>query len=166
MPLNTKLNFNYIYNDTPLFYDDKLINTKFNSYNIQEIISTHYKKGFNGKITADIMISNYKNQLPNNKLCNINYLALLSYNTDKLYAAFDVRFRDYRINESPSHNMYLDFEFRYNISSKLSLYCIGNDFLNLKGRIQEEVVINDYFTNTRLVHYMPGYIMCGITLKY
>ena len=112
------------------------------------------------------MISNYKNQLSNNKLCNINYLALLSYNTDKLYAAFDVRFRDYRINESPSHNMYLDFEFRYNISSKLSLYCIGNDVLNLKGRIQEEVVINDYFTNTRLVHYMPGYIMCGITLKY
>ena len=166
MPLNTKFNFNYTYNDTPLLYNDKLVNTKFNSYTIQGIISTHYKNGVNGKITADILISNYKNNLSDNKLFNIDYLALLSYNTNKLYAAFDVRFRDYRINESLGHNMYLDFEFRYNISSKLSLYCIGNDFLNLKGRIQEEVVINDYFTNTRLVHYIPGYIMCGITLKH
>lgn len=166
MPLNTKLNFNYIYNDTPLLYDNKLINTKFNSYNIQGIISTHYKKGVNGKITTDILFSNYKNALSESKLFNIDYLALLSYNTDKLYAAFDVRFRDYRVNESSSHNMFLDFEFRYNISSRLCLYCIGNDFLNLNGRIQEEAIINDYFTNTRLIHYMPGYIMCGLTLKY
>ena len=166
IPLNTKINFNYRYNDTPLLFNNRLINTKFNSYSIQGVFSTHYKTGFNGKITSDILISNYKNQLSENKLFSIDYLALLSYNTNKLYASFDVRFRDYRVNAFYDHNMYLDFELRYNISSKLSLYCVGNDFLNLKGRTQEEAVINDYFTNTRLVHYMPGYIMCGITLKY
>ena len=72
MPLNTKFNFNYTYNDTPLLYNDKLINTKLNSYTMQGIISTHYKNGFNGKITADILISNYKNNLSTNRLFSID----------------------------------------------------------------------------------------------
>lgn len=133
MPLNTKVNFSYIYNDTPLLYEDEFLNTKLNSFNIQGMISTHYGEGFNGKISADIPISNYKNQQSENKLLNIDYLALLSYNTDKLYAAFDARFRDYRVNGSSSHNLYLDFEFRYNITSKLSLYWKRFPKLKRKG---------------------------------
>lgn len=166
MPLNTKVNFSYTYDDTPLLYEDELLNTDFNSFNVQGIVSTHYKKGLNGKLSADILISSYKNRLSQNKLFNIDYLALLAYNTDKLYAAFDARFRYHRVNGVSSHNPYLDFEFRYDITSKLSLHCIGNDFLNLKGRIQDGAVINDYYTNIRSIYYMPGRIMCGIAIKY
>lgn len=166
MPLNITVNFAYLHNDIPLAYNHNFVDSKFNTFNIQSIVSTHYKRGFNGKLTSDIVITKQRNDISCNKLLSVDYLALVSYHTDKLYASFDTRYRDYQVNDNQSHHLYFDFELRYSLTSKLSLHCIGNDFLNLNGRVQREAKINDYYTNSRAVHYMPGYIIGGITFKY
>lgn len=166
MPLDAKLNFSFTHNYLPFFNEGTLYKSKSNLFNVQAMVSTHYKTGFNGRFTIDYMSSRLENRLGNNKLFSMDYLGLASYNTKKLYLSFDVRYRDYRMNETTTHNIFYDFTVRYDLLKNLTLQITGDDIFHISSRLQTEGELNSYYTNYRTVSYMPGSILCGIIVKY
>ncbi len=166
MPLDIKINLMYTHIYTPFYNKEELLKAKNNVLNTQSLITTHYKKGLNGKLVIDYMMSSYNSSLGKNTLHSTDWLAELSFTAKKLYAAMDMRYRTYRFNGNTTHNTYYDITCRYKITEKMTLQIVGNDVLHLSSRTQTEAVLNSYFTNYRTIDYMPGSIRAGFVIKY
>lgn len=166
IPLNTKINFNFMHNYMPFFNENVFYKSNNNMFNIQFMANTHYQKGLNGQFTVDFMSSRFNNLFGKNKLFSIDYLWLASYTTKQLYASLDVRFRKYCMNGKNTHEIFYDFACRYDLSDKVTFQICGNDIGHINSRVQTEAVLNNYYTNYRNIYYMPGNIMLGVIVKY
>lgn len=114
MPLNTKLSLSYNHVYAPFYSQAKFYSSRNDNINVLGEANTHYKRGFNGKLMFNYIWGRYKSGLGDTKFTNLDYRLSLSYNTSKLYASCGLLFRDYRMQENKTHDVFFDIEARYN----------------------------------------------------
>jgi hypothetical protein len=166
IPLNIRLNFNYIYNNTPIYFEDALYKTRFNQASGQFQLTTHSKKGFNGKLQLDLNQASYRGLPVNNRTLTTTLWGQIAWSNKRMHAVADVRYRHYKLNQTSTQDLFYGFEARYDISRKVSLKLSGEDVFHLSERVRSSGSIDSYYSVDSRIWYMPGNIMCGITLKY
>jgi hypothetical protein len=166
IPLNIRLNLNYIYNNTPIYYEDTPYKARLNQASGQLQLTTHYKKGFNGKLRLDLNHANYRGLPVNNRTLTTTLLGQITWSNRRIHAAADVRYRRYRLNHTDTQDLFYGFEARYDVSRKVSLKLSGEDLFHLSERVRSSGHIDSYYAVESRVWYMPGNILCGITWKY
>jgi hypothetical protein len=166
IPLNVRLVLNCLYNDAPLFNNDQFYDAGLLHLSGGIQLQTYYKSGFNGKLKADVSSDDYQGLPAGNSMLTSTLNGELTWTHKRLYAAVDVLYRNYRLNGTTTENMYYGFEVRYKLNKSLQLTMIGKDVFHLGERVQASGVLDAYYTAESNVRYMPGYITCGVTLKY
>lgn len=166
LPLNARLSLNYNHHYMPVFNDDELYKSRLNRLGGQFRLATFYKKGFNGKLQADVNRSNYHGLPVKNELWTHTLMGSIAWNNSRLYASGDVRFRRYHQSTVTTRNLYYGLEMRYKLTPEIQLQCSAIDMLHLSERIQASGIIDSYYAVNSRVWYMPGSILCGVTVKY
>lgn len=166
MPLVAKISLMYRHSYSPFFSDDELYKSKNNLWKLQTYLGTDFKLGFNGRVAIDHTKSRFNTLLGKNQFANTDYLFLVSYNTSKLYASADVRYRNLKmVQDSHSYFSY-DFMVRYDLTSKLSFQLVGDDIFHTAKRIVADTTLHPYFNTNRTIFSMPGSIMAGVLFRY
>lgn len=166
IPLNIKLSLNYTNGFHPSYFSGVPYETTLNSTMLQLLLTTHYKKGFNGKVEINYGDNRYSGLPINNKMNRLNYLGEVAWHNEKLSIKASAEARHYFMGQYKTEQLYLGFEAEYRLTDSFMLSLRGADLANLPKRMSETSIIDNYYSVRRVTREMPGHIVLGFRWKY
>lgn len=166
IPLNIKLSLNYMNGFQPSYYSGVLYETTLNSTMLQLLLTTHYKKGFNGKVEINYGDNRYSGLPINNKMNRLSYLGEVTWHNGKFSIKASAEARHYFMDQYKTEQLYLGFEAEYKLTNNFILSLRGADVANLEKRTSETSIIDNYYSVRRVTREMPGHIVLGLRWKY
>lgn len=166
IPLNIRLSLNYMNGFQPSCFSGVLYETTLNSTMLQLLLTTHYKKGLNGKVEINYGDNRYSGLPINNKMNRLNYQGEVAWHNEKFSIKASAEASHYFMEQYKTEQLFLGFETEYRFTDSFMLSLKGADVANLSKRISKTSMIENYYSVRRVTKEMPGHIVLGFRWKY
>lgn len=130
------------------------------------MLSTYYKRGFNGRLSLDLSGQRYSGKLSLGSSRQLSLEGELSYQHKALQIKGSVLAEHFYAQGAGYRQLYLNGEARYQLSPQLSLLLEVRDALHLSQRIRQSLSSSPLYQLHLINRQMPGYIIVGLKLKY
>ena len=165
-PLNFRLFGGLSLARSPFFYQGVAQTSNNRSFNLNFNVKTYYKHGFNGELLAAAAWANNKSELLRSHQNDYRLEGELGYIATKWQATVRLGQRWRKLSGSETDYTVLRFGMEYDLNKHVRLKASAQDMLNLKERLMQERVVDNYYVNTRNIHYMPGNVMIGAMVNF
>ena len=165
-PLNFRLFGGLSLARSPFFYQGVAQTSNTRSFNLNFNVKTYYKHGFNCELFAAAVWANNKSELLRSHQNDYRLEGELGYIATKWQATVRLGQRWRKLSGSGTDYTVLRFGMEYDLNKHVRLKASAQDMLNLKERLMQERVVDNYYVNTRNIHYMPGNVMIGAMVNF
>lgn len=166
IPLNIRLYGVISLARSPFFYQGMAQTSNSSALNLNLRLKTFYKRGFNGELLAGAAWANSKSDMLNSRQNDYLLSAELGYIANKWQATASAGQHWRKVNGTNLGYTALRLAMEYDLNKHLRLRLVAQDMLNLKQRLMQERIVDNYFAGTRNIHYMPGNVMVGAMVTF
>lgn len=165
-PLNFRLFGGLSLARSPFFYQGVAQTSDSRSFNVNLNVKTYFKRGFNGELFAAAAWANDKSKLLRSHQNDYRLEGELGYIANKWQASVRLGQRWRKVTGSGTDYTALRFGMEYDLNKHIRLKASAQDMLNLRERLMQERVVDNYYVSTRNIHYMPGNVMIGAMVTF
>jgi hypothetical protein len=165
-PLNFRLFGGLSLARSPFFYQGVAQTSDSRSFNVNLNVKTYFKRGFNGELFAAAAWANDKSKLLRSHQNDYRLEGELGYIANKWQASVRLGQRWSKVTGSGTDYTVLRFGMEYDLNKHIRLKASAQDMLNLRERLMQERVVDNYYVTTRNIHYMPGNVMIGAMVTF
>ena len=165
-PLNFRLYGGLSLARSPFFYQGVAQTSDSRSFNVNLNVKTYFKRGFNGELFAAAAWANDKSKLLRSHQNDYRLEGELGYIANKWQASVRLGQRWRKVTGSGTDYTALRFGMEYDLNKHIRLKASAQDMLNLRERLMQERVVDNYYVTTRNIHYMPGNVMIGAMVTF
>ena len=165
-PLNIRLSDQYIASRIPSMYDGIAFPTLLQNLNTELVLSTFFKKGFNGKLSAEYGLSTIQEAPSESQMTRVAYSGEVSWHNDRWSLSAGAGSEHYIAANYQTAQLSIQFDAEYNFSKDWVFFMTASNFLNLKHRVHNLYILEQYFSARRMIEQMPGHILFGVRFKY
>ena len=165
-PLNFRLYGGLSLARSPFFYQGVAQTSDSRSLNLNLNVKTYFKRGFNGELFAAAAWANDKSKLLRSHQNDYRLEGELGYIANKWQASVRLGQRWSKVTGSGTDYTALRFGMEYDLNKHIRLKASAQDMLNLRERLMQERVVDNYYVTTRNIHYMPGNVMIGAMVTF
>ena len=165
-PLNFRLFGGLSLARSPFFYQGVAQTSDSRSFNVNLNVKTYFKRGFNGELFAAAAWANDKSKLLRSHQNDYRLEGELGYIANKWQASVRLGQRWRKVTGSGTDYTALRFGMEYDLNRHIRLKASAQDMLNLRERLMQERVVDNYYVTTRNIHYMPGNVMIGAMVTF
>lgn len=165
-PLNFRLFGGLSLSRSPFFYQGVAQASDSRSFNVNLNVKTYFKRGFNGELFAAAAWANDKSKLLRSHQNDYRLEGELGYIANKWQASVRLGQRWRKVTGSGTDYTALRFGMEYDLNRHIRLKASAQDMLNLRERLMQERVVDNYYVTTRNIHYMPGNVMIGAMVTF
>ena len=165
-PLNFRLFGGLSLARSPFFYQGVAQTSDSRSFNVNLNVKTYFKRGFNGELFAAAAWANDKSKLLRSHQNDYRLEGELGYIANKWQASVRLGQRWRKVTGSGTDYTALRFGMEYDLNKHIRLKASAQDMLNLRERLMQERVVDNYYVTTRNIHYMPGNVMIGAMVTF
>ena len=168
--ISTPLNFRFFgglsLSRSPFFYQGVAQTSNSRSFNVNLNVKTYFKRGFNGELFAAAAWANDKSKLLRSHQNDYRLEGELGYIATKWQASVRLGQCWRKVTGSGTDYTALRFGMEYDLNKHIRLKASAQDMLNLRERLMQERVVDNYYVSTRNIHYMPGNVMVGAMVTF
>ena len=168
--ISTPLNFRFFgglsLSRSPFFYQGVAQTSNSRSLNLNLNVKTYFKRGFNGELFAAAAWANDKSKLLRSHQNDYRLEGELGYIATKWQASVRLGQCWRKVTGSGTDYTALRFGMEYDLNKHIRLKASAQDMLNLRERLMQERVVDNYYVSTRNIHYMPGNVMVGAMVTF
>ena len=165
-PLNFRLFGGLSLARSPFFYQGVAQTSDSRSFNVNLNVKTYFKRGFNGELFAAAAWANDKSKLLRSHQNDYRLEGELGYIANKWQASVRLGQRWRKVTGCGTDYTVLRFGMEYDLNKHIRLKTSAQDMLNLRERLMQERVVDNYYVTTRNIHYMPGNVMIGAMVTF
>ena len=165
-PLNFRLFGGLSLARSPFFYQGVAQTSDSRSFNVNLNVKTYFKRGFNGELFAAAAWANDKSKLLRSHQNDYRLEGELGYIANKWQASVRLGQCWRKVTGSGTDYTALRFGMEYDLNKHIRLKASAQDMLNLRERLMQERVVDNYYVSTRNIHYMPGNVMVGAMVTF